>query len=277
MDHHHNHQSTTTTLVAVEATTRKMEQLSVEASSVGLKSAAQRVIRRFFLGVVRKKKLADAVKRFGDLIIPVYKDAKSRKMPFEKLSEFLRRPDVVDAAGDFLERLIHFINNTYTFFPAAAAAKNEEKRKKRAPSIVGTVSVKIFEAAYMIATYPEHVFEVASDKLEQDVTKASTPLLEWVDRIVKKKTVGSWSADVSEADRKALPGLMCTYLRTFKAWKVVDEQRLAGRLKHALEHLEQEEAKLLAIDEADRTGMDKTYLAEVAGKMTLTFHLDVLG
>lgn len=65
---------------------------------------------------------------------------------------------------------------------------------------------------------------------------ASRPFVDAFHAIAKELAKGTkWNQIAATAD---IPTLLCTYLRTFKEWKIVDESKLAGRLKKALKGIE---------------------------------------
>ena len=99
----------------------------------------------------------------------------------------------------------------------------------------------------MITARPSHIFETLCD-LESKVLDASTPMLECFHRTAAALSKGVAWHQVRLDVAKDLPSLLCTYLRTFKDWKLVDERKLAGRLKNALCGLEEAEAELLNLD-----------------------------
>jgi hypothetical protein len=119
---------------------------------------------------------------------------------FEVLSMRLREDSVIDACGRMLLRVIQLAN----------------WRRHDHPLISGTVNVKIFLAAYMIAAHPSHVFEKPDGDLEQKVLSAAKPMLQCYHDTAAQLAKGvSWPA-VRKGVAVQLPALLCQYLRAFK-------------------------------------------------------------
>lgn len=140
---------------------------------------------------------------------------------------------MVSAARDMLHRVIQLAN----------------WGRATRPLISGTVNVKIYMAAYMIAARPTHVFESAGE-LEMRVLNASRSMLGPLHKAATALSQGRTWKHVRTHVAPRLPSLLCTYLRTFKDWKLVDEKKLANRLTTALWHLEEAERGLKG-EEAD--------------------------
>jgi hypothetical protein len=185
---------------------------------------AQRVLQRFFFKVVRPTGLRSSARQFCGICTGMVEEAKA--ITFEELSEKLRRDDVLDVSGSLLLRFIQLIN------------WNGKRRPNHHVCLTGVINVKIFLAAYMIAARPDRVFESQDEKLEKEVFEASEPLLVCFHQLARNLCERSWAELAGDTDRKQLRTLLCTYLRTFKAWKIEDEAKLAGRIRHAIRGLE---------------------------------------
>jgi hypothetical protein len=164
---------------------------------------------------------------------------------FDQLAEDLRVHVVVEAAGDLLMRVIQRCN----------------WGRKNRPLITGTVNTKIYLAAYLIAANPRNVFDEIGE-LESKVMAAATPLVNAFHEAAELLKLGTHWKQIAAARR--LPGLLCTYLRTFKAWKMEDERRLAGRLRRALKGIEEtisrareKKSQAEEEEEAEEEGLDQ--------------------
>ena len=187
---------------------------------------ARRVLQRFFLDVVRKHGVRSSARQFCRVCTGLLEEAKA--MPFEELSAKLWSDDMLlDASGSLLHRFLQLIN------------WNGKRRANYPVFVTGVVNVKIFLAAYMIFARPDRAFGDSKDEdLEKSLYAASEPLLTCFHRLASKLCDMSWAQLDADADRKQLRRAMCTYLRTFQQWKIVDEARIAGRIRHAIRGLE---------------------------------------
>lgn len=147
------------------------------------------------------------------------------------------------------------------------------------PFISGTVNIKIYVAAYMIAAKPNHVFENMGE-LEEKVFDASKPMLEAFHKTATALSQGKTWDFIRKKVAPNLPSLLCTYLRTFKDWKLVDERKLAGRLTHALRGLEQAEMGLKDDEQDNKLRAElraqqkrlREKLAQIAGLKAVEAH-----
>jgi hypothetical protein len=156
----------------------------------------KRVIYNFFTGHVLPKSTMALALEFTQNGISL---SGALETSFEILSARLRQDKVIDACGDMLLRVIQLAN----------------WRRNDQPLISGSVNVKVFLAAYMIATHPSHVFEMVGD-LASKVLSASRPMLECFHDTATALGAGvSWPL-VRKDVAKQLPALLHTYLRTFK-------------------------------------------------------------
>mmetsp|Transcript_6055 Transcript_6055/g.14576 ORF Transcript_6055/g.14576 Transcript_6055/m.14576 type:complete len:1063 (-) Transcript_6055:927-4115(-) len=217
-------------LLVVEAGLLHSRQGSFRAILRAKRRLAHSAIRLFFFKTVMPRSTKRIAKTFTQ-DCTTYDEAVNT--PFEDLSAKLREDKVVTSAKEMLHRVIQLAN----------------WGRRGRPLISGTVNVKIYLAAYMIAARPNHVFENVTE-LEKKVLDASKPTLLLFHATAKALSRGESWHDVKKNVAQKLPSLLCTYLRTFKEWKLADEKKLAGRLTHALRGLEEAE-KGLKNEEAD--------------------------
>jgi hypothetical protein len=116
---------------------------------------------------------------------------------FAALSDRLRVATVDNATGEILLRVIQLANTGRSH-----------------PLITGTVNVKIFLAAYMIAIFPTHVFEEMG-VLETAVYDDTLMLVSWHKAIDALARGVPWSLVLLETAPE-LPRFLCRYLRSFK-------------------------------------------------------------
>lgn len=93
------------------------------------------------------------------------------------------------------------------------------------------MNVKIFLAAYMVVTKPETVFGDVHD-LEQAVIDTGKPMIDAFEKAARLLADGTRWKDVDTSE--SIPTLLCKYLRAFKTWKAVDEEKLVKKLQETL-------------------------------------------
>lgn len=152
--------------------------------------------------------------------VPTLQAAKG--MPFEALLAKFAGRRVRDVCSRVIKRVIALINSS---------------RARSDPAVTGTVEPQVFLCAYLIVSHPGHVIEVEND-LSRALVAATEPMLECFEGFMDLCRGGVAWQDVRDAQGRELCALLCRYLRTFKAWKAVDEQRVAVQLKDMLVLLE---------------------------------------
>lgn len=131
----------------------------------------------------------------------------------------------------------------------------------------------------MIVARPTHVFEAVGD-LESKVLCASKPMLEAFHKTAEALSKGVPWHQVKRDTARELPALLCEYLRAFKDWKLVDERKLAERLKKALRGLEDAERALKDEEEESNIRVEliaqqqrlREKLAQIAGHKEVAAH-----
>lgn len=179
---------------------------------------AKEKIRSFFLQVYRPRCLRMLARLFASRV-PTMQVA--RTMSLAQVSEKIKSKLAGDAASRFVKRIIALVNSL----------------NRAQPVITGDVHAKILLASYMIALHPEHVFEI-EDNLSRELKDATAPMIESLEACVQLFATGVPWQEIRNDQGRELRVLLSRYLRTFKAWKIVDERRLADRIKQALRALE---------------------------------------
>jgi hypothetical protein len=199
---------------------KKKRKLNIEFIDVNSmkRSNAQKILKKFYLQVIKKYSLKNIATQFFNYGPSL---DKIKEMEFKDISTKLREDKIIDVSGDMLFRFIQLSN----------------WNRIKQPLITGTVNVKIFLAAYMIASKPKNVFEEIKE-LENKVIKAAESLLICVQETVKALRSGKKWSDLKKNIAKDISSILCTYLRTFKEWKIIDEKKLSGRLTHAITQIE---------------------------------------
>ena len=189
-----------------------------------------------------------------------------KSLSFEALVAYLREKDVVTLTKETLQR-IH----------TKAVCLHGSPKGMVAPE---SVNARVFLAAYMVAYRPTNVFEDMG-KLEKELLQAAVPLVETFEAIVtavvesKKKSF----SDIAPELTAGFTMMLYKYLQCFKAWKVPDEAKLTGRIKHALTALYEAQSMLpptrleedakLKEEFAAQISRLETKLAMIAGKPCL--------
>jgi hypothetical protein len=153
------------------------------------------VVKAFMRKYVAKKGTKAIASRF---LIHGMSITEAYEYTFENLSERLRVDTVVHASGEMLLRIIKLINHG-----------------RGSPLISGTVNIKIYLAAYMIALRPEFVFETR-DTLEYALIDATMPMLVGWHKAIDALADGIPWFQVLRDLVPNMGQLLCTYLRTFK-------------------------------------------------------------
>lgn len=179
---------------------------------------AKPIISTFFRAVYRPR----CARMLGDLFflhVPTLESAKA--MNYDNLSAKLNAKRSLDVCSRVLLRVIALLNS----------------RNRNTPVITGSVHTKIFLASYLIVSHPDRVFE-AEDDLTRALQETTEPMIDAFEGFMRLSKDGVAWQDVRDAQGRDLSTLLCRYLRSFKAWKTVDERRLLERLKHAITQLE---------------------------------------
>jgi hypothetical protein len=168
------------------------------------------------------QKLAEMFLRHGPTI------EMAEALSYDQLVLKLRKTRLMAVSNDMVVRLTSLIN----------------WNRVDDPRVSGRVHVKIFQAAYIIAAKPESVFEVVDD-LSNTLSQAARPMLLSFHDVCRRLSEGELWKDMQEGELvKEFPVRFCTYLRSFKAWKVVDERRIAAKITHALRMLTRAERQV---------------------------------
>ena len=95
------------------------------------------------------------------------------------------------------------------------------------------LNIPVFLAVYVIPFHPTFVFESKNSALEKDIKAVSKQLLEsfhFICEELYKKPVQKVVRDLTED----FPTKLHVYVSKFKAWKILDNIKLAERIKHDL-------------------------------------------
>ena len=130
----------------------------------------------------------------------------------------------------------------------------------------------------MIACRPSHVFENMG-QLEQPLLEVARALIESFERIAGAVVAAGSIQPVDHSLTEGFVSLFMDYLRCFNAWKVPDETKLVGRIRHALvalydarEHLPADEPADSKLSVEFRTQIERlrSKLAQIGGQAALT-------
>ena len=184
-------------------------------------------IQRFWRssGHRRTSSIAQKVVQSG----PTIEHAKS--IGFERLITYLREQSTISRCKTCLERL-HRLSNII------------HRPTTDRPE---TVNVRIFMASYMIAAFPSNVFEQMGP-METKLLESAKALLKIYEEILHSDQL---MRQLPPALTKSLPVALFAYIRDFKAWKVPDEAKMVGRIRHALGALYDAQMQLPADEPAD--------------------------
>lgn len=181
---------------------------------------------------------------------------KCAALTFEALVVFLREKALIARTRRCLQRL-HTL----------CVRRHGRREEVEAPT---AVNVRIFLAAYLIVARPTRVFETPGGALEQRLLASATALLAHFERLCAPFLPSSSSgghhqhqhhqaeaarhfADVPPAVSEGFASALEAYLLLFRAWKVPDDTRLTGRIRHALIALYQAAEQLPSNEPADST------------------------
>ena len=145
----------------------------------------------------------------------------TKSISFEDLVVYLRDMSVVRTSKACLQR-IHYLC-TFRHGSVSRVCKPEN------------VNVRVFHAAFMIVYRPTHVFEYMCP-LAQALFDASEKMIKSFELICDALLNSTHKTfnDVPHELTKDFEALLVDFLVKFKAWKVPDEIKLTGRIKHAL-------------------------------------------
>ena len=156
----------------------------------------------------------------------------AKKLPFKELSSRLRQEPLIKVVKLIIHRVCVLTADGVNVCPEAAETK--------------FLNVRIFLASYMVAWYPKQVFESEGD-LEKKLTQAAIEMLAIFDPLCDEIIESENWVDMNDAIDRAImfPGAFHAYMKAFEAWKGRDEKRLNGRIKHALNALQEADDQLL--------------------------------
>lgn len=215
-----------------KASSRILRSMTARLIDIRRRIAARR-IKRFFINRKDRMSRSIALRFCGPGGLPSFDDIKD--MDFEKLSQSMREPETMETAQAFLLRVMQLCN----------------WKRKLNPLISGSVSVKIYLAAYTIAANPDEVFDYADGVLEKSLADSSKPLVETFHKAATLFAEGKKWGDIVVFT--GIPTILCTFLRDFKKWKLDDEEKLATRLKYFLEGIEEAIARIVEDDPQSST------------------------
>ena len=163
----------------------------------------------------------------------------ARAMGFHALVPHLRRPETLSVTKAVVSRL-HML----------------AVRRHGMEAGITSVNVRVFLSGFMIAVYPEMVFEnMPQQPLAQALHDATLPLLHHFERMCRPVSDAAhdirnedgevtFELCVPEEGTRPFQALLRTFLDAFRAWKIPDEERLLTRIRHALLALYQAQAHL---------------------------------
>ena len=140
----------------------------------------------------------------------------------EEVKVFLRKKEILAISRALLQRVY-----------LSSAFRHRTLRRGQAPE---SVNVRVFLAGYMIAYSTTHVFEDMG-KLERSLLDAAVPMIESFQAIADAARRHACFSQVPAELTQNFPLLFFEYLQRFKVWKVADDVKLKGRIKHALNAL----------------------------------------
>jgi hypothetical protein len=184
-------------------------------------------LRDIWLRTLSKRKTSVLLDRLYSLGIT---RASAANMTFEpNLTSFLRKKCVVAAVKCVLER-IHRVCNLRN----KVANPNPGAPPER-------VNVRVFIAAYMIVSHPGKVFDDAGAPLEQALHSSAEVAIDQFENICAAIHSHPHRAynDLPLELTAGFSENLREYFRCFRAWKGVDEVKLATRIKHAVVALHQ--------------------------------------
>ena len=160
---------------------------------------------------------------------------------FEQLLVRLREADVLCAAKLFINRLYKLCTHRHdTQNPGTDGNKR--------------VNIRVVLAAFMIYFRPTHVFETMDPgSLEHSLFDAAKALVDHLESIIECISANESFRDVPVEVSVRFEPLLTQYLRSFKAWKGPDLEKMITRIEHALIALYIARAKLSEEDPANST------------------------
>lgn len=176
---------------------------------------------------------------------------------FEDLITHLRRQDVtgtVKSALQRLHRLCHQID------PEACA------------ELPASVNVRVFVSSELIHNHSDKVFE-DTGVLERNLIAAAAEKRELFFNITRQLSSGVPFSQLPRQMVREFPRKMSKFFSVFRAWKIPDEERLVGRIMHALEalyaayhHLDEEQrASQIGAEFQSQTSRLRSKLLHIAG------------
>jgi hypothetical protein len=146
---------------------------------------------------------------------------KVKLMKFEPLVIFLREKSIISATKVCLLRIYQLCISRHGSSNIVILPEN--------------INVRIFLSSYMIAYYPQNVFENIGT-LEKALLDATIPLLTRFQNICKTicSSAKHTFQDVPDELTKDFLTMLFEFYKNFKEWKVPDVAKLTSRIKHAL-------------------------------------------
>ena len=134
------------------------------------------------------------------------------------------------------------------------------------------IHVKVFLSSYLILLHRARVFESMGDA-EGFLFESSQKLCMNFEAIMKALTIEKKPFyKISHDLTKSFPILLFNYIDWFKKWKLVDEVKLYGRIKHALVAL-LEARKLLPLDDFENSEQEKSFLEDLGRLKNKLIHI----
>ena len=166
-----------------------------------MKMEARTPILQRFWNKTRINSTNRIVKRFS-AVGPT--STRIKRMSFEQVVIYLREKKVIAVSKACLQR-IHLLTTFRHGSPSSALVPEN-------------VNIRVFLAGFMIAYYPDKVFETMGT-LEQPLFDSTVALIEAFERICHQIAVDPSFAHVPHELTKDFPTLLLNFLRAFKAWK----------------------------------------------------------
>lgn len=183
---------------------------------------------------------------------------------------YLRRTDVIDVSKATLKR-IHYrifrimqdlgdLDNSSIEEVNASTAEQQESR---------VINVRIFLAGELITRHPDRVFEHMNDPLVRSLRTSADRLRESFLGICRRIREGVQLTDIPREELGVFPERLLAYMDAFKTWKIPDESRLVGRIRHALRALYDARAQIpMNAGEAIQLDFD-TQIRRLEGKLVM--------
>jgi hypothetical protein len=197
---------------------------------------AARRVQKWFRGLERKNMLTRQLMRgfmergpkavVAELMQKGPTEAIFPGISFEGVTAFLRRPDTESLMKKTVLRVFYLCYGRRNTHRIAEADLN----------------IRVFFAAYMIHRDAKAVFE-SIGPLEAALLPLSEKLLMQFERLCLELAAGPIQ-EIDKALAMQFPDTLNEYVSAFKAWKIPNEEKLASRLKHALDALYATEAEV---------------------------------